>query len=145
MQKDRAPSSDGLTWQCARVVNAPSGLRIIGPLSSTSTMSDLPALLLASLNPQTRKEAEASLANISLQPGFLPHLLRLALEPSQDRSVRLSASVFFKNVVKNRWDDVSGCFLASLLTSHAACLSCRKTHRSQMPTRRLCGTTSYPP
>lgn len=70
-------------------------------------MSDLPALLLASLNPQTRKQAEQNLTSLSQQPGFLPHLLRLVLEASQDRSVRLAAGVFFKNVVKNKWDDVS--------------------------------------
>ncbi|EKM56806.1 uncharacterized protein PHACADRAFT_141741 [Phanerochaete carnosa HHB-10118-sp] len=68
-------------------------------------MSDLPQLLLASLNPVTRKQAEQSLHALSQQPGFLPHLLRLVLDTSQDRSVRLAASVFFKNVVKNRWDD----------------------------------------
>ncbi|KIP01732.1 hypothetical protein PHLGIDRAFT_336871 [Phlebiopsis gigantea 11061_1 CR5-6] len=71
-------------------------------------MSDLPALLLASLSPHTRKQAEQSLTALSSQPGFLPHLLRLVLEPSQDRSVRLAASVFFKNVVKNRWEDEEG-------------------------------------
>ena len=70
-------------------------------------MSDLPALLLASLSPATRKHAEQSLTALSVQNGFLPHLLRLVLEPTQDRSVRLAASVFFKNVVKNKWEDVS--------------------------------------
>lgn len=68
-------------------------------------MSDLPQLLLASLNPATRKHAEQSLHALSQQSGFLPHLLRLVLEPSQDKSVRLAASVFFKNVVKIKWDD----------------------------------------
>ncbi|KAI0825963.1 importin alpha re-exporter [Irpex lacteus] len=66
----------------------------------------LPALLLASLNPATRKQAEQNLHALSVQPGFLPVLLRLVLEASQDRSVRLAASVFFKNVVKNKWEDV---------------------------------------
>ncbi|KAI0684913.1 Cse1-domain-containing protein [Cytidiella melzeri] len=68
-------------------------------------MSDLPALLLASLNPSSRKQAEQNLHALSVQPGFLPVLLRLVLEVSQDRSVRLAASVFFKNVVKNKWED----------------------------------------
>ncbi|KAI0340315.1 Cse1-domain-containing protein [Trametopsis cervina] len=68
-------------------------------------MSDLPALLLASLNPQSRKEAEQNLHALSAQPGFLPVLLRLVLETSQDRPVRLAAGVFFKNVVKNKWED----------------------------------------
>lgn len=71
-------------------------------------MSEIPGLLLASLNPSTRKEAETNLQALSLQPGFLSVLLRLVLEQSQDRPVRLAGSVYLKNVVKNRWDDVRG-------------------------------------
>ena len=70
-------------------------------------MSELPQLLLASLNPATRKQAEQNLHALSQQPGFLPLLLRLVLDSSQDHSVRLAGSVFFKNVVKNKWEDVS--------------------------------------
>ena len=69
-------------------------------------MSDLSALLLASLVPATRKHAEQSLAAISLQPAFLPHLLALVLDPARDRGVRLAGSVFFKNVIKRRWSGV---------------------------------------
>ncbi|THH29169.1 hypothetical protein EUX98_g5041 [Antrodiella citrinella] len=68
-------------------------------------MSDIPALFLASLAPATRKQAEVNLQALSVQPGFLSHLLRLVLEGGQDKSVRLAASLYFKNVVKNRWDD----------------------------------------
>ncbi|KAI0088382.1 importin alpha re-exporter [Irpex rosettiformis] len=68
-------------------------------------MAELPSLFLASLNPDTRKQAEQNLHALSVQPGFLPVLLRLVLETTQDRSVRLAASVFFKNVVKNKWED----------------------------------------
>jgi exportin-2 (importin alpha re-exporter) len=69
-------------------------------------MADLPNLLLGSLNPATRKQAEQSLESYSVQPGFLSHLLRLVLEPSQDRSVRLAGSVYLKNIAKLRWEDV---------------------------------------
>ncbi|KAL4253719.1 XPO2/CSE1 family protein [Abortiporus biennis] len=68
-------------------------------------MSDLPALLLASLSPSSRKQAEQNLQALSQQPGFLATLLRLVLDQSQDRSVRLAGSVYFKNLVKSRWDD----------------------------------------
>ncbi|EPQ50330.1 Cse1-domain-containing protein [Gloeophyllum trabeum ATCC 11539] len=68
-------------------------------------MSDPSQLLLASLNPVTRKEAEQNLQTLSQQPGFLPHLLKLVLNPTGDRAARLAASVYLKNVVKNRWDD----------------------------------------
>ncbi|KAF5378153.1 hypothetical protein D9615_007619 [Tricholomella constricta] len=68
-------------------------------------MADLPALLLASLNPDTRKQAEQSLNAVSVQQGFLSHLLRLVLQPSQDRAVRLAGGVYLKNVTKLRWEE----------------------------------------
>lgn len=71
--------------------------------SSSSTMSDIPALLLASLSPQSRKQAEQSLQSYSLQPAFVTHLLQLVLDGAQDRAVRLAGSVYLKNVVKLRW------------------------------------------
>ena len=74
---------------------------------SLLAMSELPSLLLASLNPATRKQAEQSLQSLSLQPGFLTHLLTLVLQSSQDRAVRLAASVYLKNLIKSRWEDVS--------------------------------------
>jgi exportin-2 (importin alpha re-exporter) len=68
-------------------------------------MSDIPALLLASLNPQTRKQAEQSLQAYSTQQGFLPSLLHLVLSPAHDRSVRLAGSVYLKNTIKQRWPE----------------------------------------
>lgn len=75
---------------------------------SAAAMSDLPALLLASLHPDpaNRKQAEHSLNAISTQPGFLLLVLQLVLEEGQDRSVRLAGSVFFKNVARRSWDEV---------------------------------------
>lgn len=69
-------------------------------------MADLPSLLLASLNPQTRKQAEQSLSAVSTQQGFLTHLLGLVLEQSHERSVRLAGSVYLKNIAKLRWEEV---------------------------------------
>ncbi|KAG6828872.1 hypothetical protein H0H92_006481 [Tricholoma furcatifolium] len=68
-------------------------------------MADLPSLLLASLNPSTRKQAEQNLNALSVQQGFLSHLLRLVLEPSQDRAVRLAGGVYLKNITKLRWEE----------------------------------------
>ncbi|KAI0636204.1 Cse1-domain-containing protein [Trametes polyzona] len=68
-------------------------------------MAELPSLLLASLNPATRKQAEQNLQSLSVQPGFLTHLLTLVLQSTQDRAVRLAASVYLKNLVKSRWED----------------------------------------
>ena len=70
-------------------------------------LHDLPALLLASLNPDTRKQAEQNLTVLSSQQGFLIHLLNLILNPSQDRAVRLSGSVYLKNITKLRWEEVN--------------------------------------
>ncbi len=70
-------------------------------------MADLPQLLVASLKPDTRKQAEQNLSAISIQPGFLGVLLQLVLNASQERSVRLAASIYLKNVAKSRWEEVS--------------------------------------
>ncbi|KAJ7180497.1 CAS/CSE protein [Mycena filopes] len=68
-------------------------------------MSDLSALLLASLNPTTRKSAEQNLTAISVQPAFLSHLLHLILDASKDRAVRLAGSVYLKNIARLRWEE----------------------------------------
>ncbi|KAI0262819.1 Cse1-domain-containing protein [Gloeopeniophorella convolvens] len=68
-------------------------------------MSDIPKLLLDSLNPQTRKQAEQALVSYSRQPAFVVHLLQLVLNATQDRAVRLAASVYLKNTVKLGWMD----------------------------------------
>lgn len=81
-------------------------------------MSDIPALLAASLNPQTRKQSEQSLATLSAQPGFLTAILQLVIAPAQDRSIRLAASVYLKNTVKRRWEEVCGKPLLLLLPSN---------------------------
>ena len=73
-------------------------------------MADLPNLLLASLVPASRKQAEQALQALSKQPSFLPGLLQLVLNHAQDRSVRLAGSVFLKNTTKSRWDDVCSYF-----------------------------------
>ena len=70
-------------------------------------MADLAALLLASLNPDSRKQAERDLNALGLQHGFLSHLLHLVLDPAQDRPVRLSGSIYLKNITKHRWEEVS--------------------------------------
>jgi hypothetical protein len=74
-------------------------------------MADLSALFLASLNPQTRKEAENTLEQLSLQSNFTLSLLNLTLNGSGDRAVRLASGVYLKNTVRKRWDPVSPPFL----------------------------------
>lgn len=69
-------------------------------------MSDLPSLLLASLNPASRREAEKRLDDFSKQQGFLTHLLRLILDGTKERQIRLAGSVYLKNIAKLRWEEV---------------------------------------
>ena len=69
-------------------------------------MASLPALLQASLSPDTRKQAEATLNQLCANTSFLSHLLRLVLDTTQDRAIRLAGSIFLKNVVKTKWEDV---------------------------------------
>jgi len=78
---------------------------------------DLSNLFLASLNPQTRSQAEASLLQASIQSSFLVQLLQLVLNTSERKEARQAACVYFKNTVKRRWnEDVSllqlGCHLS---------------------------------
>ncbi|EJD41525.1 importin alpha re-exporter [Auricularia subglabra TFB-10046 SS5] len=68
-------------------------------------MADLSPLLLASLHPGTRKQAEQQLEALSVQPGFPAHLLQLVLNGGADRGARLAASVYFKNIVRKRWSE----------------------------------------
>jgi Importin-beta N-terminal domain len=69
--------------------------------------TNLPTLLLASLHPSTRKQAESALTGLSTQPGFLNALLALVLDAQAERSVRLAGCVYLKNCVKLRWEEVS--------------------------------------
>lgn len=68
-------------------------------------MAEISALLYASLNPATRREAEQNLLLFAQQPAFLQLLLQLVLDAAQDRAVRLAASVYLKNTTKRRWAD----------------------------------------
>jgi exportin-2 (importin alpha re-exporter) len=69
--------------------------------------SDVPALFAASLVIDQRKAAEAHLEALADQKGFLPHLLQIVLDRSQPMQVRQAACLYFKNQIKQRWDDVS--------------------------------------
>ncbi|CAG7854816.1 Importin alpha re-exporter AltName: Full=Chromosome segregation protein CSE1 [Serendipita indica DSM 11827] len=66
-------------------------------------IAELSALFKASLDPQTRKQAETILEQSSLQPGFAVDLLALTLDNAQDRAIRLSSGVYLKNIARKRW------------------------------------------
>lgn len=69
-------------------------------------MADLPSILTALLDPRTQKKSEQNLNALSSQPGFLLHLLGLILDASQQPIIRLSGSVYLKNIAKTRWEEV---------------------------------------
>jgi exportin-2 (importin alpha re-exporter) len=69
-------------------------------------MSDIASLLNASLQPASRKQAEQQLNQLTTQQGFLPHLLGLILDSTQERSVRLAGGIYLKNIAKLRWEEV---------------------------------------
>lgn len=105
-------------------------------------MSDIPKLLLESLNPHTRKQAEQALDAYSRQPAFVIHLLQLVLTTSNDTAVRLAASVYLKNRVKLGWlDDVRQS--SSIIYTVSDGLS-RTSSLSLSPTKRPSSLNLYP-
>jgi hypothetical protein len=105
-------------------------------------MSDIPKLLLESLNPHTRKQAEQALDAYSRQPAFVVHLLQLALATSNDTAVRLAAGVYLKNRVKLGWLDDVGQSPFILYTVSDRLL--RTSSLSLSPTRRPSSLNLYP-
>jgi exportin-2 (importin alpha re-exporter) len=69
-------------------------------------MADLPSLLLASLQPQSRKTAEQALISFSNESNALSTLLSFILQTNQDKGARLAGSTLFKNTIKRRWYEV---------------------------------------
>jgi uncharacterized MAPEG superfamily protein len=104
-------------------------------------MSDIPKLLLESLNPHTRKKAEQALDAYSRQPAFVVHLLQLVLATSNDSAVRLAASVYLKNRVKLGWLDDVGQISSILYVSD---MLSRTTSLSLPPTRTHSSLNLYP-
>eukprot|EP01027_Heterolobosea_sp_BB2_P009671 GEZU01014244.1.p1 GENE.GEZU01014244.1~~GEZU01014244.1.p1 ORF type:complete len:683 (-),score=211.25 GEZU01014244.1:922-2970(-) len=56
-----------------------------------------------SADPNVRKQAEASLASVKTQPGFLILLMQLLSYEGVNPSLRQSGAILFKNIVKNHW------------------------------------------
>ena len=81
-------------------------------------MAELSTLLLASLNPGSRKAAEHSLLEFSNSPNSLSTLLTIILDPSGDPGARLAAGTLFKNTIKRRWFEVSALILIRLERVH---------------------------
>lgn len=66
---------------------------------------EVPQLLLGSLDPNTRQQAEKQLSQAATQTGFLPHLLSIVLDNAQRSEVRMAAAVYLKNAARRRWAD----------------------------------------
>lgn len=78
--------------------------------------------LAQSLDPRTRRAAEASLAQAERQPGFPLLLLALVQNEATEGGypVRLAAALFFKNLCRRGWQEVRACtIVAQALCSQA--------------------------
>ncbi|KAG9045714.1 importin-alpha export receptor [Tulasnella sp. UAMH 9824] len=74
----------------------------VKPVQPKMSLSDV---LLASLSPSTLYHAEKTLSTLSTtRPQFLTSLLELVLDQSQQIQARQAAAVYFKNIIKRRWD-----------------------------------------
>lgn len=103
-------------------------------------MSDVSSLLSASLQPASQKQAEQQLNQLTVQPGFLPHLLALILDAAPDRAVRLAGGIYLKNVAKLRWDEVRRRIHANRVADPP-----RMSHRCPSKTRPPFAPSSSPP
>lgn len=77
--------------------------------ATAENLSMLSTLLTQSLSPQPeiRHPAEKNLNSTELQPGFLLLVLTLVKDDRAALDVRQAAGVYFKNVVRKRWGEVS--------------------------------------
>lgn len=88
-------------------------------------LSMLSDLLTQSLSPQPeiRHPAEKNLDSSETQEGFLLLVLSLVRSDAAPMHVRQAAGVYFKNVVKKRWTEVSICLECLLDAPGSACSS----------------------
>lgn len=77
--------------------------------AETENLSMLSTLLTQSLSPlpEVRHPAEKNLNSTELQPGFLLLVLSLVKDDRAALDIRQAAGVYFKNVVRKRWSEVS--------------------------------------
>jgi exportin-2 (importin alpha re-exporter) len=66
-------------------------------------LQEIGQLLQQSLNPTSRKSAEATLREKEAQPGFSILLLHVVASQSLDEALRLAAALYFKNFIKRNW------------------------------------------
>lgn len=68
-------------------------------------LSALAAVLVATLSPDapTRRQAERDLLQAQAHPSFGPLVLQLAQDAQQNRAIRQSAALNFKNWIKANW------------------------------------------
>ena len=72
-------------------------------MAGSSDIEGIAQYLAQTLNPTTRKQAEANLAQLIAKPQFAPILLEL-LSKHPDDNVRFAAAVYFKNFIKRKWN-----------------------------------------
>lgn len=94
-------------------------------------MQMLRSALEQTLSPvgETRKSAEKFLESLAAQPNYVLSLLQVLENGSEQRPIRLSAALVFKNFIKNNWDpEKQGCIPQNeknIVKEHLVELMCR--------------------
>jgi exportin-2 (importin alpha re-exporter) len=101
-------------------------------------LSTLRSILLSTIQSDNniRREAEAYITSLETQNGFLIvllHLITILSDSSEDKAIRVAASIFFKNAIKKRWNPTDDEIPAispsdrSTIKSHLITLMCSTT------------------
>lgn len=105
---------------------------------TTENLSMLSNLLTQSLSPShdIRHPAEATLKSSETQAGFLLLVLGLVRTAEVPMHVRQAGGVYFKNVIKKRWSEVSrwaGSRHAPMISENAPCTLALQLTSSRFP------------
>lgn len=77
-----------------------------------NSLEAIPVYLKQSLIPQTAKLAETQLRSFEQQPHFAINLLNVIASEPVEPPVRLAAALFFKNLLRRRWVNEDGEYIA---------------------------------
>ncbi|KAI8332444.1 Cse1-domain-containing protein [Chlamydoabsidia padenii] len=72
-------------------------------MNTPEAYQTLQECLKQTLDPHTRKNAEHTLAQAEVQPGFSLALLQLIADVNVDQTLRFTGAVYFKNYIKRNW------------------------------------------
>ncbi|KAF2716812.1 Cse1-domain-containing protein [Polychaeton citri CBS 116435] len=77
-------------------------------MAAAADLQNIAALLQASLDPSQNRQAEVSLKQEEIKPGFSLALLQIVNTETFPPNTRLASALFFKNFVRRNWADENG-------------------------------------